>query len=269
MTSEKLQLTKFCIRSLNALGFTSTNGFCINNEQLTLQQCQNLVVWLEEMKIRLLPKQKRAGLRCTNPSDESKWLTHFFKYLRNLNIHLVDDFNWYNTQHRLQILTHLILLALQDEYMDVNEAHEIRSSQLPKVQNNVDKNASRTCLTLKKETVPNSLMKPIPSAEIGDTHAKHFTKDYIQFLQYTIEQHQKYTETVQDCGKSLFLTAKQALHFTDSPSFLQIASTTLRLLYLNALEATQQEKNHFLCRLQTIIADPMKYQKVLSTKNEK
>jgi hypothetical protein len=79
MTSEKLQLTKFCIRSLNALGFTSTNGFCINNEQLTLQQCQNLVVWLEEMKIRLLPKQKRAGLRCTNPSDESKWLTHFFK----------------------------------------------------------------------------------------------------------------------------------------------------------------------------------------------
>jgi hypothetical protein len=114
-------------------------------------------------------------------------------------------------------------------------AHEIRSSQLPKVQNNVDKNASRTCLTLKKETVPKSLMKPIPSAEIGDTHAKHFTKDYIQFLQYvrvfithvaltfffikTIEQHQKYTETVQDCGKSLFLTAKQALHFTDSRKF--------------------------------------------------
>ncbi|XP_053993200.1 RNA transcription, translation and transport factor protein-like isoform X1 [Hylaeus volcanicus] len=268
MESEKLKLSKFCIRSLNVLKFTPTNGFRIINEELTLQQCQNLVVWLEETKIRLLPKEKRAGLRCTNSSDQPKWLTHFSKYLKSLNIHLVENFNWCNTQNRLDILTNLILLALQDEYMDANEAYEIRLCQKPKFENNCNKDASIVSLTAKKETLPENLMVPTTSLEIGDTHTKDFTKEYIKFLQYTTKQCQENTEKIKNSENSLMLASKQALHFTNFPTLLEIATSTLRLLYLNILETTQQEKNTFLCKLQSIISDPMKYQKVVSNKKQ-
>ncbi|XP_053993201.1 uncharacterized protein LOC128884135 isoform X2 [Hylaeus volcanicus] len=158
--------------------------------------------------------------------------------------------------------------ALQDEYMDANEAYEIRLCQKPKFENNCNKDASIVSLTAKKETLPENLMVPTTSLEIGDTHTKDFTKEYIKFLQYTTKQCQENTEKIKNSENSLMLASKQALHFTNFPTLLEIATSTLRLLYLNILETTQQEKNTFLCKLQSIISDPMKYQKVVSNKKQ-
>lgn len=72
-------LSPSLFRSLQVLGYPVAQDNASGRCELTPQQCKELILWLEETKIRLLPPQHRMGLRMISPSDTEKWCTHFLK----------------------------------------------------------------------------------------------------------------------------------------------------------------------------------------------
>jgi len=98
-------LNKMLTRRLTVLGYHHPKDFDINNEK----ELRNLILWLEDKKIRYYTIDDREPLR----DIESRfWVGALKKYLKDVNCPVE------NLNHKKSIITWLLSLAIQLEYKE-------------------------------------------------------------------------------------------------------------------------------------------------------
>lgn len=246
-------LPQSCIRSLEALGYPGREGGAHNWWHLTSQKCQELVLWLEETKIRLLPSQNRAGLRLLNPSDAEKWRTHFSKYLKSLNVSVSPTFNWTTLNHRRNILCHLVALAIQDEYIDAKEDKLIQSADTSHaVERRASQDENDFVLDDKLYAALNTALERYQLPVLQNNQIPlSMMASILQAL-----EHRLHHDEAAPTAPALELINVLSPACASKLEILKPACTVLRALHIENLEKLQVHINTILAGLQGVTGDP-------------
>ncbi|CAF0820664.1 unnamed protein product [Didymodactylos carnosus] len=215
---------------------------------------RNMIVWLEDMKIRLYPIEDRQNLRNV---QSPQWNIAYQKYLEdlkcphnNINDHAIIS-DW------------LIGSAVRLEYGDSvekfrpvvsgNEVTMNGDSNKPKQGNPLD-NIDFTTPEFKQGMERLCDILQIPR-KFNDTTAVLRTISKIITTKLSKESMEK--QQIKEHGSGVdFSVDKIALGFTTGDAIIDEAAKILRLLYIQDLRLLQTKINEAIVAVQSIVADP-------------
>eukprot|EP00039_Didymoeca_costata_P002395 m.59880 g.59880 ORF g.59880 m.59880 type:complete len:241 (+) comp11279_c0_seq2:1293-2015(+) len=227
------------VRKLSALQFPDAASFSLDDEDAF----RNLIVWLEDTKIRHYKIEERGPLRSTDPTE---WAKSFDTYLENLKCPRKRQYN--TPQARMQLLDWLLLYAISLEYSE--EASKYESVDTTRNQNDasVDFQLSRAQL----EELAHILK--LPTDRGTDHELFSAIKDVVvrklsvrQIAAAEAAKHEKVTQ---------FPLDQQPLGFETGDPLLDKACKILRLLHIQELRELQTQVNELVVSLQQVTANP-------------
>lgn len=228
-------------RKLTALDYHNPSGFDCTDES----QFRNVIVWLEDQKIRHYKIEERGNLRNILSSE---WPTAYQKYLQDLNCP-------FGVQERQESVDWLLGLAVRYEYGDNVEKYK---NVLPLSSNsNSDKPADPLV----------NLDSNSPDFKAGVTALANILKiqrhdDYLVMLKAIriLIQDKLSPEAVAKASQNKegipVALDKHTLGFDTGDATLNEAAQILRLLHIEELRELQTKINEAIVAVQAIIADP-------------
>lgn len=235
-------------RKLNTLGYHHPSTFDINDRQ----QFTSLIVWLEDIKIRLYKIDERKVLRDT---QNENWSLAFKQYLKDLECPLDSDkkeqvLDW--------ILGHSVRLEYTDKASEINEKWEEQKKKKKLLQEANDS----------KETIRN-LQADDPDLKAGIASLAHLLKipnheDPLLRLQAmrSLIEHKLTVEAreVASTQKKTELDSKflqnMNLGFDTGDSAVNEAAKILRLLHVSELRELQTSITQAIVAVQSHTANP-------------
>lgn len=237
-------------RKLVALDYTKD----FNPENET--QFRQMVVWLEDMKVRLYPIEERQNLRNIN---DSNWEETLRKYLKDL-VYPYDD---ESIKDRVVLSDWLIGSAVRFEYGDkVNEYKPViangqgnasESNGTGSTDNPLEK------LNFHGEDFKMGIRKisellKIPAKANDPTAVLRAVSKVVtaKLSKEAIERSQ-----IKEQGSGVDFTVSQIpLGFDTGDEIINEASKVLRLLYIQDLRSLQTRINETIVSVQSLVADP-------------
>ena len=233
-------------RRLAALGYPGAAQF--KTDFLLVKE---LVVWLEDNKIRFLPTDSRKSLKST---DFKEFKRAFNNYLTGLGCpYGMKDIN--------SVLTWLLGRAIRSEYTEVlQEYPELNSSQFQ---------GARAVRTAKTETETDGYKLPLPSADLPEfkkmvselcdslkipPHDDHILR--LQAAAHLITEREKASSEKEDLSRKPIGLTPQDLGFDLGHPDLDQAAMGLRLLHQSELRNLQTRINEIIVKVQSVTADP-------------
>lgn len=249
-------------RKLSALQYHLAETFKYDDEV----QFRNLIVWLEDQKIRAYPVENRVQLR--NLQDDHVWNEAFVQYLRDLKCQFTYNVN--DKQSKLAIIDWLLSLAVRLDFSD--NADEIKAKLMDKKDSNLNNG------DLKSEN-------PLDNLNFEDADFKAGVDRLANIL--NIARHPNHLITLQAISKlvserlsvdNLKTATEQRENKSSTPVVVQLdafesgfdagdyvlnrAAKILRLLHVRELRDLQTKINETIVDLQQITADPKTDQKL-------
>jgi RLL motif-containing protein 1 len=219
-------------------------------------QFRQLVVWLEDMKIRFYPIDGRQNLRnLQNP----QWEEAFTKYLQDLKY----PYDHEMMKDRFAVSDWLIGSAVRFEYGDNVEKYK---SVLSNVTNDQQKNNSSNqngnpleTIDFSSEEFKTGMLKlgellQIPT-KFNDTAAILRAVSQIITTKLSKEAIDKSQIKEQDSGID-FSIEQMPLGFDTGDKIINEAAKVLRLLYIQDLRTLQTKINETIVDVQSLVADP-------------
>jgi RLL motif-containing protein 1 len=219
-------------------------------------QFRQMVIWLEDMKIRFYPIDGRQNLRdIQNP----QWEQAFSKYLQDLNFSYDNEM----IKDRLAISDWLIGLAVRFEYGDNVEKYQSISSNATNDQqksnsSNQNGNPLET-IDYSSEEFKSGMLKlcellQIPT-KFNDTTAILRAVSKVITTRLTKEAIEK--SQIKEQGSSVDFSIEQMpLGFDTGDKIINEAAKILRLLYIQDLRTLQTKINEAIVNVQSLVADP-------------
>eukprot|EP00049_Salpingoeca_infusionum_P018997 m.359692 g.359692 ORF g.359692 m.359692 type:complete len:238 (+) comp18673_c0_seq1:139-852(+) len=226
-------------RKLRALGYPNAETFKPTDEG----PFRNLVVSLEDTKIRFYAEDERAALRNT---ENRKWSTAFVKYLEDMECPHMAHADSKDLQSRLIVVDWLLGRAIALEYSDDAAVYNQAQTQQTATSLGVDAN-SDTATALIKELA--TLLK-LPVVEdvdlqwrgVTSTLLERFTPAAVTYaIQHPQEKHERMS------------LATLPLGFDTGDVTLNTAAKILRLLHIHELRDLQTSVNQMLAGVQDLV----------------
>ncbi|XP_045123414.1 RNA transcription, translation and transport factor protein-like [Portunus trituberculatus] len=234
-------------RKLTALDYMNPDNFHVNDEK----SFRDLVVWLEDQKIRHYKIEDRGALKAV---EEKDWATGYRRYLGSLNCPI-------NPNERAAVLDWLLGLAVRFEYGD-----------------NVDTYKSETAENVRNRQKSGPKMVNTNPLDALDFQSPEF-RDGVNRLasQLGVTQHPDHLVTLKAISKLITsrLSAEamqnpgEVIHqgkaypifeadlgFETGDPVLNNAGKALRLMYIHDLRNLQTHINESIVAVQTITANP-------------
>ncbi|XP_051872592.1 RNA transcription, translation and transport factor protein [Pristis pectinata] len=228
-------------RKLAALEYHNSSVFDCKDEV----GFRNLIVWLEDQKIRHYKIEERGNLRNVHSND---WPKHFEKYLADVNCP-------FKAQERQENIDWLLGLAVRLEYSD-----------------NVDKYKNCTADNVRNDATKGT--DPLINLDVNNPDFKAGVMALANLLQ--IQRHDDYLvmlkairilvqerlspEAIAKANRSkegiTVSLEKHHLGFDTGDATLNEAARVLRLLHIEELRDLQTRINEAIVAVQSIIADP-------------
>ncbi|XP_078262829.1 RNA transcription, translation and transport factor protein [Rhinoraja longicauda] len=206
---------------------------------------RNLIVWLEDQKIRHYKIEERGNLRNV---QNNEWPKHFEKFLADVNCP-------FKAQERQENLDWLLGLAVRLEYAD-----------------NVDKYKNCTADNVKNDATKGT--DPLINLDVNNPDFKAGVMALANLLQ--IQRHDDYLimlkairilvqerlspEAIANANRAkegfTVSLEKHLLGFETGDATLNEAARVLRLLHIEELRDLQTKINEAIVAVQSIIADP-------------
>ncbi|XP_057685266.1 RNA transcription, translation and transport factor protein isoform X2 [Corythoichthys intestinalis] len=205
-------------RKLTALDYHSPGAFDCADET----QFRNLVVWLEDQKIRHYKIEDRGSLRNIPSSD---WPKAFHRYLQDVSCP-------FGTSERAEAVDWLLGLAVRYEYGD-----------------NVDK--YRNCPPMEASSDSRVTSDPLVNLDSDSPDFKAGVLALANILK--IQRHDDYLVMLKGIPVAL---EKHILGFDTGDATLNEAAQILRLLHIEELRELQTRINEAIVAVQAVIADP-------------
>ncbi|KAM7435790.1 hypothetical protein ABFA07_014302 [Porites harrisoni] len=234
-------------RKLKALGYHNPEAFDVNNDE----EVQNLVVWLEDQKIRLYKIEERVELRDVKSSE---WLKTLRKYLDDLKCPV--EFS-----RKPSVVDWLLAHAVRVEYAEnaekFNSAGQ-REKKEPDEGGTVEGSLDESLINLTVENPDlkagvTSLSKLLSLPE----HHDHFV--LLQALRSLIEGKLS-SEAIKTDKKGkkadVIPLNKVDLGFNTGDSAVNEAARIIRLLHVTDLRELQTRINEAIVAVQAITANP-------------
>ncbi|KAK8401373.1 hypothetical protein O3P69_002855 [Scylla paramamosain] len=234
-------------RKLTALDYMNPDNFHVNDEK----SFRDLVVWLEDQKIRHYKIEDRGALKAV---EEKDWATGYRRYLGSLNCPI-------NPNERAAVLDWLLGLAVRFEYGD-----------------NVDTYKSETAENVRNRQMSGPKMVNTNPLDALDFQSPEF-RDGVNRLasQLGVTQHPDHLVTLKAISKLItsrlsaeamqnpgevihqgkaFPIFEADLGFETGDPVLNNAGKALRLMYIHDLRNLQTRINESIVAVQTITANP-------------
>ncbi|CAB4001217.1 UPF0568 C14orf166 homolog [Paramuricea clavata] len=235
-------------RKLKALGHHSPSSFDVNDKK----QFSSLVVWLEDIKIRLYPINDRTALRDTENKD---WPDVFKQYMKDLDCPV-------NPERKEQVLDWLLGYAVRLEYSDkasqINKTWEEQKAKKQLEQNATE--AEETIRNLKADD-PNlkagimSLANLLKIPEHEDPLLRlHALKALIENKLTAEVQANASSQKKSEIDLKFFQNMK--LGFDTGDSAVNEAAKILRLLHVSELRELQTSITQAIVAVQSHTANP-------------
>ncbi|XP_068681780.1 RNA transcription, translation and transport factor protein-like [Montipora foliosa] len=232
-------------RKLKALGHHNPEGFDVHNEE----EVRNLVVWLEDQKIRLYKIEEREQLR---DIKNSGWLKALRKYLDDLTCPV-------NISQKLSVLDWLLAHAVRLEYAENVEKYNSTGQKDEKQQGGDKSSLDDSLINLSVDN---------PDLKAGVTslskllnlphHPDHFV--LLQAVRSLIEGKlsQESPKSGKKSGKKVDIIPlnQVKLGFDSGDSAINEAAKIIRLLHLTELRELQTRINEAIVAVQAITANP-------------
>jgi len=219
-------------------------------------QFRQMVVWLEDMKIRLYPIDGRQSLRdIQNP----QWEQTLTKFLQDLNFPYNNDI----IKDRLAVSDWLLGAAVRFEYGDNIEKYKPVLSNATNDQqksNSSNQNGNPLeAIDYASEDFKNGMLKlcellQIPT-KFNDTTAILRAVSSIITTKLSKEAIDKSQIKEQGSGVD-FSIEQMSLGFDTGDKILNEAAKILRLLYIQDLRTLQTKINETIVDVQSLVADP-------------
>ncbi|KAI6654824.1 hypothetical protein LOD99_2703 [Oopsacas minuta] len=232
-------------RRLKALGYLSADKFKTN-----ISQVQQLVIWLEDNKIRYLPIENRESLKATEFKD----------FKRALNSYLSGLGCPFEMKDIDSVMTWLLGRAIRSEYTEVlQEYPELNTAEFKGAR------AKR-----RAEAVPaDDYRLPLPSVDhpefkqmvnqLCNSLMIPAHDDLILRLQaaaHLIGERDKLENSKIDKSRKSIGLTPQDLGFDFGDAALDQAAMGLRLLHQSELRNLQTRINEIIVKVQSVTADP-------------
>ncbi|XP_028409741.1 RNA transcription, translation and transport factor protein-like [Dendronephthya gigantea] len=236
-------------RKLKALGYHSPNSFDVNDPK----QLSTLIVWLEDIKIRLYPIEERTAIR---DMENKNWANVFKQYLVDLKCPI-------NPEMKEQMLDWLLGHAVRLEYSDkapqINETwQELKAKK--QLEKDAVKEATETLRNLRADN-PNlkagilSLANLLKIPEHEDPLLRlHAVRALIE-NKLTIEALENASSQKKTEIDSKFLQ-NMKLGFDTGDSAVNEAAKILRLLHVSELRELQTSITQAIVAAQSHTANP-------------
>ncbi|UJR28885.1 hypothetical protein I4U23_010105 [Adineta vaga] len=217
-------------------------------------QFRQMIVWLEDMKIRLYPIDGRQHLRDTqNP----QWEQALSKYLQDLKF----PYNNEMIKDRIAVSDWLIGAAIRFEYGD--NVEKFKSISLNAQQNN-HTSSNHTDNPLEKidfasEDFKNGMLQlcqllQIPT-KFNDTTA--ILRAVSKFITTKLSKEAMEKSQIREEGSGVDFSLEQMpLGFDTGDKIINEAAKVLRLLYIQDLRTLQTKINETIVNVQSFVADP-------------
>lgn len=234
-------------RKLTALDYMNPDNFNVTDEK----SFRDLVVWLEDQKIRHYKIEDRGALKSV---EDQEWVSGYRRYLGSLNCPV-------NPNERAAVLDWLLGLAVRFEYGD-----------------NVDKYKGETAENVRNRQTSGPKMvntNPLDSLDFKSTEFRDGVNKLA--VQLGVTQHPDHlvtlkaisklitsrlsTEAMQSPGEVIhqgkpYPIFEADLGFETGDPVLNNAGKALRLMYIHDLRNLQTHINECIVSVQTITANP-------------
>lgn len=238
-------------RKLRSLHYVQAENFDAKNEA----EVRNLVLWLEDQKIRFYKIEEREGLRAIE--DPNQWTPAFSKYLKDMDCP-------YSESDIKAVIDWLLGTAVRYEYADNVDKYKDKSGDKLKTLS-----ADSATHQLKSEN-------PLDSLDFDHKDFKEGVHTLAKLL--NVPPHPDHLVTLKAIGKLVEgrLTAKELpeelskkgqkenqmsieqfeLGFDTGDPVLNNAARILRLLHVQELRNLQTKINETIVAVQNLTADP-------------
>ncbi|KEP60997.1 UNVERIFIED_CONTAM: hypothetical protein HHA_300110 [Hammondia hammondi] len=257
-------LTPFTERKLKALACAMLEG----ERQADWEWTRDVVVWMEEEKIRFYPRHKRDAMRVV--SDKHKWWTLMLQYCRDLEVPVEGEGPAppCTPENLAGLLDVLSSVAIADIYEDALEGSALpidSSSPL----NALEKDASVSSVQKKRSEQTHAdavaedlqaLRQPLNSV-LARMHLpllqENATNGEIVSAAKAVAVRLK-APTGSEQGEEVLQDMAVACPLpVENSAFFKLFVCGLRALHVESLGETQAEINQLLEALQALIADPV------------
>jgi len=215
-----------------------------------------MVVWLEDMKIRLYPIDSRQSLRdIQNP----QWEQTLIKYLQDLKYPFDDEM----IKDRSAISDWLIGTAVRFEYGDSVDKYKLISSDVVNDQQKINSSNQHgnplETIDFSSEEFKSGMLKlcellQIPT-KFNDTIAILRAVSKVITTKLSKEAIDKSQIKEQGSGVD-FSIEQMSLGFETGDKIINQAAKVLRLLYIQDLRTLQTKINETIVNVQSLVADP-------------
>lgn len=236
-------------RKLKALEYHHPDNFNVTDEK----EFRNLVVWLEDQKIRLYKIEDRTELRNISSSD---WPSTFKKYLNELDCPVDRNL-------RPTVVDWLLSHAVRLEYSENNESYNSAIAAKVNSQNS-DQDAAASGepdegllnLTVDNPDLKAGVMSLAKLLNLPE-HEDHFV--LLQAIRSVIESKLSLT-AIKEMGQKkkgdVLPLDNTNLGFDTGDSAVNEASKIMRLLHISELRDLQTKINEAIVAVQAITANP-------------
>ncbi|CBZ56035.1 conserved hypothetical protein [Neospora caninum Liverpool] len=261
-----LPLAPFTERRLRALACAMLDGG--SRQQADWEWTRDVVVWLEEEKIRFYPRHKRDAMRTA--TDKTKWWSLMLQYCRDLEMPLEAEGSVAppcTSETLAGLLDVLSSVAIADIYQDSLEASELSldSSTLKARQEEASPASSAEAADAehaRAETVEEDLRKILQPLNGVLTHLRvpllreNATKEEIVSALKAVAVRQTASPPGHEDSLMKHLAVACPLP-VDHPAFFKAFVCGLRALHVEHLRETQAEMNQLIEALQALTANPV------------
>ncbi|CAF0715814.1 unnamed protein product [Adineta steineri] len=217
-------------------------------------QFRRMVVWLEDMKIRLYPIDERQQLRDT---DNPQWEQAFSKYLQDLKC----PYNEETIKDHVAVSDWLLGAAIRFEYGDNVEKYKlITSNDQQQKTNSSNENENPlekidfASAEFKSGMLQLCELLQIPT-KFNDTTAILRAVSKVITTKLSKEAIDKSQIKEQGTGVD-FSIEQMSLGFDSGDKIINEAAKVLRLLYIQDLRTLQTKINETIVNVQSLVADP-------------
>ncbi|XP_076314084.1 RNA transcription, translation and transport factor protein [Tachypleus tridentatus] len=232
-------------RKLTALGYHNPENFNVNDEN----EFRNVVVWLEDQKIRFYKIEDREDLRNINHSN---WESVFKQYLKHVECP-------FDLPDRNAVIDWLLSFSVRLEYGDSVEKYKDATAE------NAEKNLVNAPQVIQENPLDNLDFEDKDFKAGVSTLARllNITEhpDHLVTLKAicTLVKNRLSVEAVSKKEKPQgkpFPLQKSSLTFDTGDYVMNQAAKVLRLLYIHDLRDLQTRINEAIVAVQTITANP-------------
>jgi len=237
-------------RKLQALHYENAQKF---NAQDDIQ-FKNLILWLEDQKIRYYTIEDRASLRNL---DSNQWNVAFKQYLEQLGC----PFDSNNSDQKNLLIDWLLGHAVRLEYADqVDSMKEISGEKIKSLSSapQIRKANPLDNLDFNSEDFKSGVRELAKALQVPQ-HPDHLVvlRGISLVLQRQLEiEKEKRQSRVRLTNKSKVSIEDEVLGFDTGDKVLDGACKVMRLLYINDLRDLQTKINEIIARIQSVTANP-------------